>query len=154
MARRPNRHMMSWRIRDADEQRFAIGGHAPMNATIIAAHASADRPKRFTIIVRIHRIDHAGLLPGENNVLAVREGGQDRWGAEVEVGSTFFGAVCSRAATGAIPCVACNGLVGPGQFACFEPEGDDCVAEFIGRCRVILAGPEIEQTAVFIDRGN
>src|SRR5437667_258822 len=104
-------------IRSCGIELLAIAGHSPLHASVGASLAHTHLPQDFAFAVGIESIDHAGLLPSEQNIAAIVEFFKDHRRSVIVVGA---GTVAFRA-TRAVPDIAGGGLPGPadasgGQF--------------------------------------
>ena len=142
-------------IADRHEQQATgfVHRHAPVDAAKFAAPADTALPDEGAI-VRIHGVNHARFLAGQQNVGAERGACEYWWGTEIEVRAVGIGTVGAQrsGATGGVPGIVGRELTMPAHAAIADVDGEHRITRVRGRIAVILAGCEVEQAALCIQR--
>ena len=143
------------RIADGHVHMGLVRRDAPMDAAEDAAGAQAPAPYHFALLVRIESEHLAGLLPGQQHVLAGAVPGDDDGRAEVEVRSVLLGAVRAGApwpAARHVEGVVLGALEVPLDRAARHVDGDDGIRQLGGRRGRVFAGADVQHPALGVYR--
>ena len=139
-------------VRHGHVQRLSVHGHTEVHAALNAAATQFAPPAQRAAAAQIQGVDVPGLLTGEQHIPALAVAGDNRGRAKIEVRAVFGRAVDPRRGfTAHVPGIPRRHLPMPGDGPGIEAQGDDGVAEGVGRGGIILTGAHVEQTALGID---
>ena len=137
--------------RHVQEPEGFVHRHAPMHAAQVSAASELPLPYSFAR-TRLHGVDAARFLPGQQNVLAARHAREDGRRSEIVVGADFLRTTWmvgyeARHVKGVVR----RELLGPHNLAVFAAHGHDRIARRRCRCCVVLSGADVEQARLRVD---
>ena len=98
---------------------FRIDRHPPVNSAELAALASAHLPQNFSI-VRIHGVNHAGFLSGQQDIVVGGILCEYWWSTEVQVGTIRLWAARATDLTSCVVSVLLGELPFPDQLSAIQ----------------------------------
>ena len=104
--------------------------------------------------IGVERVHVAGLLPGQQQLTAVRQLGHDNRGAEIEIAAGVLRAVGAAVQAGGVPGVPGQRLEAPGQRAAIHVEGDDGIGSIGDGVGQVFTGAYVDAVAFGVHCGG